>query len=65
MMRLRERNEEHDGLARPAMPGAPTAGNTLRTDGQRLLDSGYEAIRRAMSQDSRSFLRTYRQTGGE
>ena len=57
--------------AEPLQEGAPAAddgaGNLLqmRQDGLRHLSEGSDAIDRALSRDSQSFLRSTRQQGGQ
>lgn len=65
-MRQRERAPREEE-PRPDHPGGTDADQLerLRRAGEEFLAAGDEAIRKALSSDSRAFLRASRQQGGE
>lgn len=63
-MRLRERsNEERNETS--GGEGGSDGHEDLRSDAERLLSAGDEAIERALSTNSEAFLAANRQTGGQ
>lgn len=64
-MRERERTEiRADRLGEPGTPDQENL-EEVRADADRMLAAGDDAIARALSQDSASFLRANRQRGGQ
>lgn len=68
-MSERERHQTmSEQLPRAAVPGNPGAAadvERLRADAERLLDAADDAIARALSGDSETFLEANRQAGGQ
>lgn len=61
---MSSRERMHEG--REGAPGAVPPGRTdVRERGEQLLARGADAIERALSMDSTTFLRTNRQQGGQ
>ena len=64
-MSLRQRDRDRcEESPAPEAP-APAGGDDARERARRLLEVGDEAIRRALSSDSETFLSQNRQQGGE
>ena len=64
---MRERERQHDDLPRPQspMPAAAADSGDLREAAERLLAQGADAIDRALSGNSATFLAANRQEGGQ
>jgi hypothetical protein len=62
---LQRNNQQRNNSGGDGEPGSGNALEQAREQGDQLLSAGDEAIRRALSGNSESFLRASRQQGGE